>query len=127
MKISQLIFSSKNGWVEISSRANSDTTQLVLIFGATKLIKDESNFAFIKIKYPKAILIGCSTSGEITGTTVNDDSMVATAVEFESSQLISKYVSINSSEESYSKAKELADILPKDGLKHVFFYQMVLV
>ena len=120
MKISQLIFSSKNGWVEISSRANSDTTQLVLIFGATKLIKDESNFVVVKNKYPKAILIGCSTSGEIIGTTVNDDTLVATAVEFESSQLISKYVTIHSSEESYSKAKELVDSIPKDGLKHVF-------
>jgi hypothetical protein len=56
LKISQLIFSSKNGWVEISSRANSDTTQLVLIFGATKLIKDESNFVVVKNKYPKALV-----------------------------------------------------------------------
>ena len=120
MKISQLKFSLENGWVEMSNKANADTTQLVLIFGATKLIKDESNFAEIKSKYPKAIFIGCSTAGEIIGTNVNDDTLVATAVEFESSQLVSKCVSINSSEESYSKAKELADSLPKDGLKHVF-------
>ena len=120
MKISQLIFTLKNGWVDISSNVNSYTTQLVLIFGATKLIKDEFNFDVVKNKYPKAILIGCSTSGEIMGTTVNDDTLVATAVEFENSQLISKYVTIHSSEESYSKAKELVDSIPKDGLKHVF-------
>jgi hypothetical protein len=120
LKISQLIFTLKNGWVDISSNVNSYTTQLVLIFGATKLIKDEFNFDVVKNKYPKAILIGCSTSGEIMGTTVNDDTLVATAVEFENSQLISKYVTIHSSEESYSKAKELVDSIPKDGLKHVF-------
>ncbi len=120
MKISQLKFSVENGWVEMSNNANISSTQLVLIFGATKLIKDESNFALIKKKYPKAKFIGCSTAGEIIGTNVNDDTLVATAVEFESSQLVSKCVSIKSSEESYEKAKELADSLPKDGLKHVF-------
>jgi hypothetical protein len=120
MKISQLKFSAENGWVEMSNKANVDTTQLVLIFGATKLIKDENNFGVIKKKYPKAIFIGCSTAGEIIGTDVNDDTLIATAVEFENSQLVSKCVSINSSEESYAKAKELADSLPKDGLKHVF-------
>jgi hypothetical protein len=120
MKISQLKFNVENGWVEMSNMANVDTTQLVLIFGATKLIKNENNFVEIKNKYPKAIFIGCSTAGEIIGTNVNDDTLVATAVEFESSRLVSKCVSINSAEESYAKAKELADSLPKDGLKHVF-------
>jgi hypothetical protein len=65
MKISQLKFDAENGWVEISNNAKLDSTQLVLIFGATELIKNENNFTIIKNKYPNAIFIGCSTSGEI--------------------------------------------------------------
>jgi hypothetical protein len=44
---------------------------------------------------------------------VNDDTLVATAIEFESSTLFSKCISINSSDESYAKAKELVDTLPE--------------
>lgn len=120
MKISQLKFDAENGWVEISNDANPKTSQLVVIFGSTDLMKEVKNYDEIKNKYPNAIFAGCSTAGEIIDTMVNDDTLVATAIEFESSNLVSKCVSISSSDESYFKAKELVDALPKDGLKHVF-------
>lgn len=120
MKISQHKFNTEQGWIEMSNDANAQNVQLLMIFGATDLIKEAKNYFEIKNKYPNAIITGCSTSGEIINTQVNDNTLVATAVEFESSFLVSKCTAIHSSEESYSKAKELIDSLPKEGLKHVF-------
>ena len=60
-----------------------ETAQLVLLFRSTSLLKERQYLAEITGAYPKAHLLGCSTSGEICDTQVLDDSMVVTAVSFE--------------------------------------------
>jgi len=74
------------GWTPSSNESAIDA-QLVLIFGAADLLKESEPLESIRKMYPAAQLLGCSTAGEISGTQVSDDSIVATAVRFESTQI----------------------------------------
>ncbi len=61
--------------------------QLVLLFGCPSLLKQRDLLQEIQQAYPSAHLLGCSTAGEISGTQVLDESLVATAVQFEQTAL----------------------------------------
>jgi hypothetical protein len=74
----------------------------------------------IRSAYPKAHLLGCSTSGEIFDTQVLDDSLVATAVHFERTTLQGTRIKLNASSDSFAAGARLAQQLDKEGLDHVF-------
>src|SRR6266516_2372027 len=61
--------------------------QLVLLFGCPSLLKQRDLLQGIQQAYPNAHLLGCSTAGEISGTRVLDESLVATTVQFEQTTL----------------------------------------
>lgn len=93
---------------------------LVLLFGATKRIKEKGLIDMIRTAYPNACIFGCSTAGEIMGTQVLDDSLIVTAVSFSSTRVRGAMVKVTSIEDSYKAGSELAISLAADDLKHVF-------
>jgi len=52
------------------------------VFGATAALDRAEALDALRQRHPSAHLVGCSTAGEITGTRVHDDSIVATAIAF---------------------------------------------
>jgi hypothetical protein len=104
--------------------------QLVLVFAGPATWRDERWLAELRAWCPAAQLLGCSTAGEIAGTEVTDDSVVATAVTFAGTQVRSHAVPHSGTEVSFKTGCALADGLPAivpalDGhgevpLKHVF-------
>src|ERR1700704_3179372 len=87
MEIEQNKWTEVNGWEPQRLGKLRDAAQLVLVFGSTSILKDKKYFNEVKKAYPKAHLLGCSTAGEICGTQVSDESLVVTAMRFESTQL----------------------------------------
>ena len=83
MKTEQRLWTKECGWSAPADASIGTSANLVLAFGGTSLLKDPERYADIKSTYPNAHIMGCSTAGEIFGTSVCDDSLVATAVEFE--------------------------------------------
>lgn len=63
--------------------------------------------------------MGCSTAGEICGTQVTDDSLIATAVHFEHTRLFGARIKISETDSSFSAGEYLAKSLDKKGLAHV--------
>lgn len=120
MKISQLRYTNSGDWKTIQSNASSDATTLVLVFGSGNHISNESLIAKIRNDFPKAILIGCSTSGEIMESEVSDDTLIVTAIEFEHTRVVHASVSINQKMDSGIAGEQLLQQLPLSGLKHVF-------
>ncbi len=120
MKTAQYKFTEKTGWNFVNGDQSLSDANLVLIFGSTLNVKNVQNLTEIKNKFSNAIFIGSSTSGEIIGTNVIDDSIVATAVLFEKTKIQYKSIEINSAEDSYNAGKTLMDSLSKEELKHVF-------
>lgn len=120
MKTAQYKFTETKGWSFINGDESIDNATLVLVFGSTANIQKVENFEYLKSKFSKAIFIGSSTSGEILGINVIDDSIIATAVLFEKTKLVYKSIEITSVEESFKVGETLMNLLPKEDLKHVF-------
>ncbi|MFY8109451.1 MAG: FIST signal transduction protein [Bacteroidia bacterium] len=120
MKNKQLLFTTNNGWKEVSSTGEIKNPGLVMIFGSTALIKEGKAVNELKEKYPNAVFIGGSSAGEITGTNVNDNTVVATIIECEKSRI--KYASekVDKPEDSFEVGKKIINQLNEEGLKHVF-------
>ncbi|KOY52695.1 FIST signal transduction protein [Polaribacter dokdonensis] len=97
---------------------------LVLVFGSRYLLEDESVYQEIKNYFPDGHIVFGSTSGNITSESVDDESIVVTAIEFENSSFIIKTTNVlNDNQESLNSTevgKELIKQLPAQNLKHVF-------
>jgi hypothetical protein len=120
MRTEQNRWTEAHGWEpEFPSRLG-ESAQLVFLFGDTSILKEQKHFDEIRRAYPKAHLLGCSTAGEICGTQVSDDSLVATAVSFEHTQVQGARTRITDAENSFEAGERLAQSLDKDGLVHVF-------
>jgi hypothetical protein len=121
MKIEQSNWTSAKGWFSAQTATNNSfSPQFVLVFSSGAILKDESVIGNIKDKYPNAILIGCSTSGEISGSNVRDNSIALTAVELEKTAIKHVSISIDDYSDSYNCGKSLVEKFDKNGLKHVF-------
>ena len=120
MKTEQRQWTKDAGWSFSPGESLRDSANLVLAFGGTSQLRDPERFADIKASYPNAHIMGCSTAGEIFGTSVCDDSLVATAVEFEQTGLQVAQVRISEVKNSREAGTRLARALPQDGLIHVF-------
>jgi len=91
-----------------------------MVFGSRKLISNNDFIDSIKQKYPSAYLIGCSTSGEIYDTQVLDDTLISTAISFESTTIESASEIVKNVEDSYEAGCKLAQKLNKEKLTHIF-------
>jgi hypothetical protein len=129
MKLEQKRWDSVHGWIPELTKTEIGDAQLILIFGATPLLREQIQLQQIKDAYPHAHTFGCSTAGEICGTQVTDDSIVVTAIKFEHTQIKDVKVNLNQVESSYQAGEFLAKALPltlpslmsggEDKLKHV--------
>lgn len=120
MKVSQKIFTKQDLWKTKSTEASSEKVGLVFVFGSTKLLKEQELINEISIEYPNAILVGCSTAGEIFDTEVYDDSIIITAVEFSKTTIKTVSINIEDSLSSFEAGKILASSLEHSNLNHVF-------
>ncbi len=75
----------------------------------------------LKEKYAKAIIIGCSTAGEILGNQVLDGTIALTAVKFEKTKTKSISVDLVSNAlDSYKTGSIISKQLKGDNLRHIF-------
>jgi len=120
MKIEQAVWTKENGWSNDIKKVQNLDTQLIMFFGSTNKLKRHDFIDGIKSTYPKAHILGCSTAGEIYGTQVLDDSIVATFIEFEKSSFMGSCVKLKDVDSSYHAGERLAKSIDKEGLVHVF-------
>lgn len=120
MKIQQLKWSKDTGWKAQSEAVNGITPNFIILFGSTNLIKNPEYVNYLKNNYSGAIITGCSTSGEILGTEVTDDTLIATLVEFEKTKLESHSIDITSADKSYDLGAELIKKFDTKELVHIF-------
>ncbi len=92
---------------------------LILIFASSKDKDLSGMLTEIKSKYNKAIITGCSTSGQIIDTKVVDDEMILNAIQFDDTQLSLKSVKINDYATSLEAGEQLRKNLDKDNLSHI--------
>src|SRR5690349_12010073 len=108
MKIEQRKWTQARGWNPASARRFADSSQLVLVFGATAVLEQAHLTATIRKDYPAAQIFGCSTAGEICGSSVSDDSLIVTAVHFEHTQFRSVQINLNETPDSFQAGESIA-------------------
>jgi hypothetical protein len=112
MRIEQRQWTACSGWSAQGSGALGNSAQLVLVFGATNVLRNALLFDDVKRWYPRAHIVGCSTAGEIYNTRVMDDSLVVTALSFDYTQLKAAQVRLSTVGNSRQAGEALAKTLP---------------
>jgi len=120
MKIEQNTWMPKTGWRPSVPGALGKSAQLVLVFGSTNLLKQAPLPKELTSAYPDARFVGCSTAGEICGTTVHDDSLTTVAVHFEKTTIRTYEVEADSAEDSFLAGERLAALVNPANLSHLF-------
>lgn len=92
--------------------------QLVLYFGQAELLKAAESE--LRADYPDARLVGCSTAGEICCTTVYENSVIATAIEFEHTAVRIAHRALPAAAASETVGRGIACDLAAPDLAHVF-------
>ena len=119
MRIEQRKWCAAGGWSPDAPPAPDDATGLVFAFGSKRILAEDRALRDVCRAYPEASVVGCSTAGEIAGTNVSDDSLVATAIDFEHSRARTAQLVLEEAADSYEAGRRLALDLPADGLVHV--------
>jgi hypothetical protein len=120
MKTAQYNWSQSGGWKPDLPISEGNQQDVVFVFGARPLIQAGEAIEELRSYFKGAAIIGCSTSGEIVGDSVVDDSIVATAVHFDHTRLRTASVPIAKAKSSYEVGQELARQLNDPSLRHVF-------
>jgi hypothetical protein len=107
------------GWMPAAPGRLGAAAQLVLLFGSPACLKQTGWQDDIAGAYPKAHRLGCSTAGEIYGTEVADETLVATAISFEHTRLHGASLKLDEAGGSFQAGEQLAKALPAEGLVHV--------
>ena len=120
MKTMQYRWSEPDGWIPKLPIDHAEQRDVVFVFGARPLLQAGQLVEELRSSFKGAAILGCSTSGEIVGDSVVDDSVIATAVDFEQTRLRTASVTLAETKSSYAVGEELARQLNDASLRHVF-------
>ena len=119
MRIEQRTWSRQEGWYPALPAEADERADLVLAFGSKEVLAAGRELPKVCAAHPRAFVVGCSTAGEIAGTSVADDTLVATSIAFEQSTVRAAQLSLDEVTDSYEAGRRLARDLPAEGLVHV--------
>jgi hypothetical protein len=122
VKVVQLKWSNSSGWVHTSSGAPHSGRSLVFLFASRGALENSLLVPELQEIFPHGTLVGCSTSGEIAGIEVSDDSAVATSIQFESTPFVTVSELSDGRTDSQDIASSLMRQLPSSDLRHVFLF-----
>jgi hypothetical protein len=109
MKVQDNLFDiSKNTWETALGSSLDSPRTLVLAFGAQEVLNKPAAIADLARTFPKSIVLGCSSAGEVHGTTVRDGSISVTVSQFEKTDLSFASCEVKSSSESFASGQQLA-------------------
>lgn len=89
MKLQQIKVnaSTKETVLFTSNEFEQGNTQLVLAFGERTFLEKTKPYQKLNELYPKADIVICSTSGQISNTNLVENNLIATAISFEKTQI----------------------------------------
>lgn len=99
-----------------------EVVDLALVFGSVDHLGLPSFAGQLQATLPEAILIGCSTAGEITADGVSDGLCTVTAVRFEKTTLIQGSVQLQGMEDSYDAGRRLGQQLSAADLSAIVVF-----
>jgi hypothetical protein len=120
MLISHHHYQQASGWNDNLPVSLDSENTLVMVFGCSDSDQNLAPFRTIQNSFPRSIVIGCSTAGEIIGNEIREDALLVTIVRFTSTTLKLSRYPIPSPNASYEIGRSIAGDLAINGLKAVF-------
>lgn len=120
MKVEQLSLTGKTWSRDIDTIEIQPN--LILLFVSLLFKPKRDLVSKLQERYPNAILVGCSTAGEISGSKVSDDTVSLTAIEFKKVKCEIATVDIFDIDKSYDAGILLASQLEGKNLKHAMVF-----
>lgn len=121
MKVISILYKNGSFFKEINLENLLYTNaQLLIGFGSREVITNKKHFDDIKTKFPNSEIVLCSSSGEIFGVEVYDETISLVAIYFESSLIKSTQINIDNFENSFDAGEFILNHFSKENLKMVF-------
>ena len=117
MRVNHYLCRSEADWASVGS-GFAGLPQLVLVFGQRELLPGFQ--AYLQKQFTGSHFLGCSTAGEISGTSVLDGSVTATLVSFDATPLRLASHRPSGCDASRQCGVRLAEDLQAPDLRHVF-------
>ena len=111
-------------WQVVPSAREAEATscQLVFAFGSRDAIGRPEAYGELRSKFPKARIVLASTAGEILGSDVSDDTIVATGLAFESTSVHCVSANVKDYPNGRECGTALMSALPMKDLRAVFVF-----
>jgi hypothetical protein len=119
MKLSTFTYSDTNQSAAPKITIKSPDRTLVIMFGPSHLLDGPAPVQSVLAAYPGAAAIGCSSSGEIFGTHIQDDTLVVALLQFDHTTVRAASAPVTDPGKSFEAAQSLAHQLVSPGLRGV--------
>ncbi len=120
MKLETFQYVTSKGW-SIQKFPELDSKQtLILIFAAPEFINNPAPINELAEHYPQSKIIGCSSAGEILGSTISDNSLSVAVICFEKTPFKIASIEISNTDDSYRAGSAIAKQLDADDLQNIF-------
>ena len=94
--------------------------QIVMAFGPVERIHNQDFSALTRAAFPQAVVVGCTTAGEISKKGVSDNGLVLSAVHFDKVKVKAAKVHCKTMQDSRAAGEELGRQLAGSDLKLSF-------
>ena len=118
MKTERRVWTRTVEWGDEVATTLSDA-DWVVYFGAPEAL-DDARHAELRKRYPAALLLGCTTGGEIVADDVQDDSVTAMAVKLDGTKVHGAERAITTMGDSFAVGAALGAELARKDLRAVF-------
>jgi hypothetical protein len=111
------LWSTTQGWIKALQPVQTPT--LLLVFGYRAPLQTGELIEILNTRWPEAVIMGCSTAGQIHRTELREEEVVVTAWHFEQTRLHIVEAPLTAQEDAYPIGMALAQQLHQPELAHV--------
>lgn len=109
-------------WSESLDPTMDGPATLVLVFAASSALDDATSVADAVRLFPRSVVVGCSTAGEILAGTVSDDTVTVGVTRFDHTTLRVARAQLPTAADSYGCGTEMASKLAAEDLRGVLVF-----
>lgn len=122
MQVEQLVWRAGEWHATQREAASQPSASVVLAFGSRDTLCHGAYLPDLRERYPQASIISVSTGGQVLGTRVLDDEIVASALSFESTEVRAVDGALSSAADSEESGRALGAQLNDPALVHVLVF-----
>jgi hypothetical protein len=119
MKLSTFTYPASHRTPIASLPLKDPARTLVILFGPSQLLENPEPVQTVLAAYAGAAAVGCSSSGEIFGTQVQDDTLVVGLLEFDGTTVRTASAKVTDQSHSFDAAQTIANQLHDPALRGI--------